>query len=92
MEFEILIIDDKISDAVAVAEILSELADVKTTTSDNPEKALPFIERDPTRFALILIDFNLNIKALDGLALAKKIWQLNPEQIMFTRSSHVAFW
>jgi DNA-binding NtrC family response regulator len=72
MEFEILIIDDKIADADAVAEILSELADVKTSTTDNPEKALPLIERNPTRFALILVDFNLNIKNLDGLALLKK--------------------
>ena len=82
MEFEILIIDDKIADADAVAEILSELADVKTTTYDNHEKALLLVERDPSRFPLILIDFNLNIKALDGLALAKKIWQLNPEQLI----------
>ena len=82
MEFEILIIDDKMADAEAAAAILSELADVRALPLDNPDKALPLIERNPDRFALILIDFNLNIKNLDGLALAKKIWQVNSEQLI----------
>lgn len=82
MELEILIIDDKQTDATAVAEILSELANVKPVTATDPEKALELISRRPERFALILQDLNLNIKNLDGVALAKRIWKINPTQLI----------
>lgn len=82
MEFQILIIDDKISDAKAVADILLEIARVNPVVLDNPEKALQLIEKQPERFALILTDFNFNIKNFDGLSLAKKIWKLNPQQLI----------
>jgi DNA-binding NtrC family response regulator len=82
MDFEILIVDDKLADAEAVAEILSELANVKPVVLDNPERALELFERNTTRFALVLIDFNLNIKNLNGLVLAKKIWKINSQQLI----------
>ena len=82
MEFEILIIDDKIEDASVVSEILSELANVKSLVLDDPDEGMQLIERNSERFALILIDFNLNIKNLDGLVLAKKIWEINPQQLI----------
>jgi DNA-binding NtrC family response regulator len=82
MDLEILIVDDKIEDAEAVAGILSELANVKTTVMTSPDKALQAIDRKPERFAVILLDFNLNIKNLDGLVFAKKIWQVNPQQLI----------
>jgi two-component system response regulator AtoC len=82
MEFEILIIDDKLADAESVAEIISELADVKPMTLTSPDKAIQLIERNSKRFALILIDFNLNIKSMDGLILAKKIWEINSQQLI----------
>lgn len=82
MEFEILILDDKLADAYAVAEILGELAQVKITSVDDPEKAISLIERNPTRFALALIDFNLNIKNLDGLLFSKKVWEINSQQLI----------
>ena len=82
MEFEILIIDDKVSDAESAAEILTELPNVKTSILDEPEKALMYFERNPDRFSLVLIDFNLNLKDMDGLVLAKKIWKINPSQLI----------
>lgn len=82
MDFEILVLDDKLSDAQVVADILSELAQVKVTSVDDPEKAINLIERSPTRFALALIDFNLNIKNLDGLLFAKKVWEINSQQLI----------
>lgn len=82
MELEILIIDDSKSDGDAIASILSDLANVKITVSDQPEKTLQLFERRPSRFALVLIDFNLNIKNLDGLVLAKKIWEINNQQLI----------
>lgn len=82
MEFEILIIDDKETDAQAVAEILSELANVKPMIITDPEKALGLVNKNPERFALILQDLNLNIKNLDGIGLAKKIWKINPSQLI----------
>ncbi len=78
---EILIIDDKIGDAEAVASILSEIASVTALPTDDPDKAIQFIQRTPKRFALVLIDFNLNIKNLDGLGLARKIWAITDQAI-----------
>ena len=82
MELEILIIDDNKDDGKAIAGILSDLANVKTTVSTIPEKALQLIDRHPKKFALVLVDFNLNIKNLDGLVLAKKIWEINSQQLI----------
>ncbi len=82
MNLEILIIDDRIEDAQAAASILSELANVGTVPSSDHEKCLQLIQRNPNRFALVLIDFNLNLKNLDGLGLAKKIWSINPDQLV----------
>lgn len=82
MGYEILIIDDNLVDAEAVAEILSELVGVNSTILTSPDKALQLIERNSKRFALILVDFNLNIKNIDGLVLAKKIWQIDSYQLI----------
>ncbi len=82
MELEILIIDDNKDDGKAIAGILSDLANVKTTVSTIPDKALQLIDRHPKKFALVLVDFNLNIKNLDGLVLAKKIWEINSHQLI----------
>jgi len=81
MDFEILVIDDKRTDAEAVAEILSELAHVRTRIETDPDKALELINRKSDRYALILQDPNLNLKHLDGVGLAKKIWKINPSQL-----------
>lgn len=91
MEIEILIMDDKSEDAQAAAEILSELANVRPVIVTDPEKALELINRSPERFALILQDLNLNMKNLDGISLAKKIWKINPSQLIaiFSGEEHV---
>jgi DNA-binding NtrC family response regulator len=82
MEYEILVMDDKREDAEAAAAIVSELAHVKTTIVTDPDKALELINRNPSRFALILQDLNLNLKHIDGIGLAKKIWKINPSQLI----------
>lgn len=82
MELEILVIDDNKTDSEAIANILSDIANVRITTSNLPERAIQLFDRRPNRFALVLIDFNLNIKNMDGLALAKRIWSLNPQQLI----------
>ncbi len=82
MAFEILIMDDKREDAKDAARVLSELAKVNITIVTDPDEALELITRNPSKFALILQDLNLNLKHLDGIGLAKKIWKINPSQLI----------
>ncbi len=82
MELEILIVDDNRTDAETVALMLGELANVKVSIQTDAEKALHYFARYPKRFALILCDFNLNKKDLDGFVLTKRFWEINSHQLV----------
>lgn len=80
MAYEILIVDDVQADAEATASIISELAHVDSHVLTNPAKALNTISKNPKRFPLVLIDFNM--PEMDGLTLAREIWKVNPQQLI----------